>query len=249
MQLQSSSLFDIPFDTYEKNFTFMVNGEKIQTSRIISDLLSPVICKNHLNDPTSNTFVINTHEKGDFSHILELVNFNYQNFSENELPFIIEVIEQLNNNSIEIENNIQITIDNVFNRLKYHEKRSNFFSQQISKEIEFISSHFNELCESHIEEFNNLSIDMIYEIINDDQLTLKSEDQLLKFVNFFYSQNSRYSVLYELVYFENVSSDTIKEFLQNYDINDMSGEIWNRLSKRLEQEIKQNQKSDKNQQQ
>lgn len=58
-----------PFQTYD-TFTFIVNGKEIKTTRIISDILSPIVCQNHLNDPTFNTLEINTHSQGYFLHLL-----------------------------------------------------------------------------------------------------------------------------------------------------------------------------------
>ena len=34
---------DMPLDRYEKNFSFIVNGQEIKTNRLIADFLSPII--------------------------------------------------------------------------------------------------------------------------------------------------------------------------------------------------------------
>lgn len=47
LQLQLKRNQNIPFDKYEKNFEFIVNGKRYQTSRIVTDLLSPIICQLH----------------------------------------------------------------------------------------------------------------------------------------------------------------------------------------------------------
>lgn len=240
MQLKTSCILTVPFQTYDADFSFIVNGEEFKTSRFISDLLSPTICKMHLNDPTVDTYIINTKEKGDFSLILQLVNFNEISFPDKDVPFISEVIEILGNNSISYESNTELTVDNVFTYIAKDEKNSFFFHQRFLNEIEFISSHFNELCEEHEEEFQSLSIDTLYDILNNHQLRLKSEDQLLNFINNLYTKNSSYSILYETVYFENVLTKSIKEFISFYDINDITGSTWNRLSNRLSIEIKNN---------
>ena len=138
--LKPSCVLNIPIDTYEKDFTFIVNGIEFKTSRFIADLLSPVICKNHINDRTMDTFTINTHTPGDFSLILNLINFDTQTFQNKEIPFISEVVEILNNESIEIENKLKITTDNVFDLLKIHEENKNFYSKNISEEIDFINT-------------------------------------------------------------------------------------------------------------
>ncbi|KAK8887461.1 hypothetical protein M9Y10_038506 [Tritrichomonas musculus] len=236
----SSCLLKVPFQTYEKDFSFVVNGEEFKTSRLISDLLSPVICQIHSNDPTISTFAINTSQKGDFSCFLNLFNFQDYPIPSNEVPFILEVIEILGNDSIECEDpsrQTEITVDNVLSFIQQHEKFGHFYSKRLSTEIDFLSSHLFEMIESQEEEIGKLSIDTLMRILNNDQIQLNSEDQLLNFVNNLYKSDSKYSILYETVLFENISSESIKEFTAIYDSDDMDRGTWLRLSKRLECEI------------
>lgn len=95
--LDTASILTVPFQTYEPNFSFIVNGKEFKTSRLILDILSPVICKLHSNGPTLGTFTINTQNNGDFTHILNLINFQSITFSEDEVPFFSEVVEKLGN--------------------------------------------------------------------------------------------------------------------------------------------------------
>lgn len=240
MHLKQSSILAVPFNIYEKDFSFIVNGEEFKTSRIIADLLSPIISRNHLTDPTINTYTINTQYSGDFSQILKLLNFESMNITNDDIPFFSEVIEKLGYGFIEFDFNtdtIELTIDNVLNFLHVHEKNRKFYSQIITKEIAFVSSHFAELYENQEESMKYLSIETLIDVINNDQLRLENEDQLLKFVNELYSQNSDYSILYETVLFSNVSSENMKEFITIFDLNDISNSIWKLLSKRLCYEI------------
>lgn len=79
---------------------------------------------------------------------------------------------------------------------------------------------------------------LFFILINHDKnLHLKSEDQLLNFVNTLYSKNSKFSILYESIYFLNVSLESMNEFLSIFDNNDINGEIWNKLSQRLKVKI------------
>lgn len=47
IQLKTTSILNVSLQSYEKDFSFLVNGEEFKTSRIISDLLSPKICQLH----------------------------------------------------------------------------------------------------------------------------------------------------------------------------------------------------------
>lgn len=237
IKIEPSCLLTVPLQTYDNNFSFIVNGEEFKTSRLISDLLSPVICKIHSNDPTVDTFTINTSQSGDFSHILNIFNFTENGIPISEVPFIREVIKILGNDSIECQENSEITVENVLSFIKQHEQNSNFFNKRLSKEIDFTSQHFFELCKTQEEEIMNLSMNTLIRILNNDNLQLNTEDQLLTFINNLYKSDTKYSILYETVLFENVSSDIMKEFTAIYDNEEMSRGTWLRLSKRLESKI------------
>ena len=91
--LDSKCVKNLPLDKYEKDFTFIVNGRKYETNHIIADLLSLKISQIHLNDPTFDTYIINTRSTGDFSHILDLATFQTKKIENNELHFLNEIIE------------------------------------------------------------------------------------------------------------------------------------------------------------
>lgn len=235
--LKTSCIFAVPIQNYINDFAFIVNGVEFKTSRLISNLLSPIICHIHLTDPTFDVFNIKTHHQGNFSHILSLVNFKQINIQESELPFISEVFEILGIQSIEYINNsktIDIEIDNVFTLLNEHEKVPYFYSNRISEEIDFISLIFSEIYAKKEKELLNVSIDTLLKILNNEKLQLEQEDHLIQFINKLYSKNHEYSILYETVLFENVSPKAINEFISIYDINNISKSIWNRITKRLQ---------------
>ena len=236
--LNPTSILAVPLQAYGDDFTFIVNGNEFKTSCLISDLLSPIICQHHTSDPTFDTFVINTKKRGDFSHILNLVNFEPTYIPLNEISFFSEVMKILGNKSIDYpEDTTNITVDNVLTFLDIHQNDENFNLQHFSKEIDFASSHFFEICETQEEEMKNLSISTLFQILSNDHLRLKSEDQLLNFINKLYSNNSKYSILYETVLFSNISSEMMKTYIAQFDPNDMTGGIWKKLSKRLCQKI------------
>lgn len=124
IQLKTSSITRIPFDTYEK-FSFIVNGESFETTRIIAELLSIKICHIHQSDPTIDEFNISTSQKGDFSQFLKLINFHENSYSENEFQFIYEIISQLGNDSLNItimNDPKEITKDNFLSIHQKYEK-------------------------------------------------------------------------------------------------------------------------------
>lgn len=235
-QLLTSSILNIPLQDYEKNFTFIVNGQKFKTSIFIAELLSPVISKILSIDPTLNEFYINTDSQGNFQSIFNLINFQSHNISENERPFIFEVLEILDNDHIQIKmQENELNLNNVIDNISFHEKHKRYFNEIYAKEIDFISEHFYEMDIN--ENFLNLSIDTINLIISNSKLQLETEGQLLNAINYLYSKNQQFSILYEYVNFLNVEEDGISSFLSLINIDDISRETWNHLSKRLKQRI------------
>ena len=239
IQLKTACITKVPFQTYDE-FTFIVNNERFKTTRIIADLLSDKICRNHSNDPTLNEYIINTTSKGDFSNFLNLINFEQNEIPESEFPFISEIINILEINSLNISITnfpTEITINNVFSFLLKHEKYDQIYSENINKEIDFISSHFYEINESNIEEISKLRLSTIEKIISNKRLQLKDENQLLSIINRLYSKEIKYSILYEYVCFTNVGSESIAEFIDIFDHNDLNSGIWKSISNRLKQKI------------
>lgn len=121
MRLNPSCITKIPPDIINDDFTFIVNGSKIKTKKLIAYLLSPTLCKNHINDQTIDTFVIQTENDGNFSHILNLSKFTEISFPESEAPFISEVIKSLGNTFIDFtdpKESIEITTSNVISLIK-----------------------------------------------------------------------------------------------------------------------------------
>ena len=125
MLLDYSCVLNVPLQTYNEDFYFIINNETFKTNRLTSDLLSPKISRIHLADPTINRITITTKHKGNFNRILDLINFNSQDISEDEVTFILEVLDFLDNSSIHISvppQTAKITLDNIISLIKQQEK-------------------------------------------------------------------------------------------------------------------------------
>ena len=92
----------------------------------------------------------------------------------------------------------------------------------------------SEILATHEEEMMKLKLITLERIMSNEHLFIENEDELLKFVNKMYSQDSKYSILYEYICFNNVSTSTMKEFDDIIEMNDLNGRIWLRLRERLE---------------
>ena len=198
IKLKTESIMFIPIDTYDQNFTFIVNGEEYHSSRLVADLLSEKISKLHFTDPTNDKIYINTHTKSDFNHFLSLRNFKANQITSDDIKFICEIAKQLETTNIEVNiNRDEITIDNVIDRLISDEKFDNFYSKEIESEIEFITKNFSDLLKSQQKDkLKNLSFSTLERILQNEHLEVESEDDVLKFVNELYKEDDKYSNFY-----------------------------------------------------
>ena len=209
IQLKISSILNVPLGAYNE-FSFIVNEKVYKTTQIISDLLSPKICQIHKSDPTANSFIIDTENKGDFSKILKLVNFEVNPLFEEDIDFISEVVEILGNDSIQIKiQPSKITIDNVIDLYQKHSKSSIFYTETIDHEIDLISSNLGEILDKQEEKLMSFDISSLERIIKNQNLQIKDENQLLSFICHLYIQDTKYSPLFEYVLFENVNRNKV----------------------------------------
>ena len=127
IRLQTDSILQAPLSVYQNDFTFIVNQKEYQTTKLVADLLSPIISNIHASDPTMNEFFITTDNNGDFSTILQLVNFKETEIKENEQNFIIEIIEKLGMSKIFINKaKEEISLENCILLLKQHRTKQHF---------------------------------------------------------------------------------------------------------------------------
>lgn len=69
----SSNFRDVPFQKYAKDFTFIINGNRYETSRFIAFIISLAIPKNHCNDENLLKWIAN---EGDHSKEVN-ISFDY----------------------------------------------------------------------------------------------------------------------------------------------------------------------------
>ncbi|KAK8838963.1 hypothetical protein M9Y10_032423 [Tritrichomonas musculus] len=245
--LQQSSISHLPFSIYTKDFTFVVNKERFQTSHVIADLLSSKISKAHLTDPTINEYEISTQSTGNFQHFLDLINLQQNIINETEIQFFSEIIEQLET-KISMKNGQQkeLTIDNIIELLQQHEKSNFFYYSELLREIDFVSEHFSDIQNRFSRELSELSFETLDKILNNKKLRVDNEDQVLEFVNQLYSNDSKYSEFYKYVLFSNVEPETIEKFIAIFDIDHITIEMWQEISRRLILKVDGNENDDKN---
>lgn len=259
MQTQSSnfsispdSLKNIPFQMYDKDFTFIVNGKRYKTNRIIADTLSPLLQQLHYTDKSIDEFIINTKpcnkqmfndisDKDYFEDFLKLGTFQNIEVDSIRQHLFSEYFYMLKNTNefFRIQPNYLqgLTEGNAIERLilltnvisKFGES---FFQKTnpINEIISFVSSRFESI---NKEKIKQLDINIIEQIISNKSLKLIDEDSLLQFILNLYEEDHSYSRLFEYVLFFNVSNKMLEKFINCFDIDDINSIIWKSICYRL----------------
>ena len=244
IRLKPEAVLQIPFQNYEKDFTFVVNSERFGISTFAADLLSTKISKIRLNDPTFKEISIDTETKGDFNKILKLLKFEQEEISAQDIPFLTEIVDILEIDKIEINlsQESELSVDNIFDHIKKHQKHPRIFSKELSSEIEFFTSHFHDLKDKFDKENEEclacIDDSIIEQVLSNPKLELESEEELLEFVNCLYEKDRKYSSLYEYVEFINVCAEGMNKFTEIFDFNDMTKSTWETIVRRLNEPIK-----------
>ena len=268
--LDTENIKNVPFNLYEKDFIFVVDGRTYLTNRTIADILSPIIRNSHFMDETVNEFNIKTrvnlksNDKIDyFKEFLDLSSYEKVDLDENRKNYFSEYFLHLGNfeeyfrinaryykditsaNAVEYLININQFHSQISKEFKF-EAYSNFnvFSERENhKLINFISQNFESI---NKERMMSLSLETIEQIISNESLQLFDEDSLLLFILNLYEKDVKYSPLFEYVIFSNVQEETLSKFINVFSMENMNDSIWKSIIARLLPEKYRSEKVDKN---
>lgn len=254
--LSSSGLKNINLNSININNKFEFRfGEKIlQMNNLFAEFISPIVSKIHYSDQTidyiylndflkcnSLDFQLNPEEifSDDIISLLQQLSRGYSisiNIEQSiKLRFISiilqndELYEKINESfPTEInESNIDLYLHNL--KLLYDcSKISKDFS--FSDIIDFVASRFYSIDQK---ELKKLPKSILYSIISSDHLTLESEDSLLDFIHQIFDnhdgENLKITEFYEKVEFCELTQNKFNEFLNSFDINQMTNELWRKF--------------------
>lgn len=122
-------------------------------------------------------------------------------------------------------------------RIKKHESNP-FYENIYSEEIQFFSSHFINVISRKKEEFLTISTESLENILSSKYLVLNDEDELLSLILELYTNDHKKSKLFEYIEFTNISLSKMHEFIEIFDVNDLTHETWKSISNRLETDLK-----------
>ena len=255
-------LKEIPLKKYPKDFTFILNGQCYQTSRLVTDLLSPTIRCSSLLDDTIQQFEIKINDKDAdidnhsieyFDNLIQSILTNSTlSINDHNRRFYIQLFFQLGNideyikfaSSVENEISLQTVFDRInaiklfYSQTSSESSTDDSFSistiNHINKELEFIAQHFYEIDESQLE---NLEDNFLEYIISNENLQIKNEDSLLLFIMRITENRPCMSYLFEYVEFCNLSEKVLEQFIESFSIDNLNQRIWLQICKRLQKKV------------
>lgn len=245
--LDYKNLREIPFTKYAHDFTFIVDGKKFQTSRIVADLLSPIIRKLHFIDESINEFYIHTEynnanfSENCFSDFLDLCSFEKVELNSIKRELFSTYLYKLGNIDdflrIRPEFSTPLTIENAIERFQTISKLSENISEEFDRSsfniesiISFISSHFEDFDQ---QQMKSLSIDLLEEILDSENLKITDEDSLFKFILNLYKEDHSFSTLFEHIIFGNLNETSIEKFVTCFELENINQKIWETICSRL----------------
>lgn len=247
--LNQQNFNDIPFEKYNQDFTFIVNGKEYQTSRVVADILSPYIRQLHFSDESTNEFTINTQEPNNeinyFQEFLQLANCHATSLDLPKQTLFCSYFLQLGNISeylrLHPKFSEKISSANIISLLKELDILSKFsiniinsnsycINEKVREIINYASSHFDELDKSELMKMSNAVLELI---VSSGHIKLKDEDTLFDFVHDLCTRDDRYSYLYEYVAFANISKKSLETFFTSFNIEYLSRSIWESIGNRF----------------
>lgn len=233
--LSPQNLFDFPFDKYEQDFTFIVDGQQFKTSRIVAEILSPTIRDMHLSDPTIDEFAISTKK-------------NIQQIIEGEFEgekYFTDFLKLCSFRPIIVDDDAQLYFATYFillgNKNEFSRMIPNLSPQEAilflgfdnvaSNDLtSFVASYFYSV---DLKRFSNLPLSTIEQILFDENLVINDEDSFLSFIIELYEKDPSFSILFGAVCFTNVNKPVLKKFVEKFMIEDIDTNIWRSICHRL----------------
>lgn len=226
---------DIALDKYDKNFTFIVNNRQYATSRVIADLLSPIINAYHYQDESINEFKITTIQSTDndyFTDFLKLPEIIQPNLDDTRVTLYSQYFLELGNIEEFLKLNPEyfekVTASNAIQRLRTLRDKisphiTNNFESLLTELVKFCSSHFYELPREEIE---SLDADTLELIVGSEFLQIETEDEFIEILLDLNEKDDKYSKLFEYVLFNNLNDESIEKFIDAFNINFLTNGTW-----------------------
>ena len=257
--LSSSGLKNLVSDNYQSDdeFCFIFGDRKLPMKKIFAEFISPTVSRLHQADPTisflSTTDLFQSPEKANsqFSKnifnektisYLKQISAGYSIEITEDQIFNMQIISILLGNEELFykindiySNNADVeSIDNYLQQLQFFYYCSRPFNHNFNyaNAIEYLSGHFYSIDK---EKLKQLPRSILLSIISSPQLRIENEDSLLDFVQEIFDEKDKddedigINEFYEQIDFLSLSEEKFHEFLEKFEINEITQTIWTKL--------------------
>ena len=259
LTLSSSGLKNLVLN--EEKFVFHFGEQALTTNRIFAEFLCPAVSRLHQSDPTIQDIYYKNHinlssnsETPSFSTIFtsSMISKLSELSCGNSIKITQEESEKIRIISIILENDdlfniinslypidmteIGSNIDYCLHIIEYYEyfqKKQNKLN--LKDIVDQIASQFYKIDQKRLK---NLPLQIVYDIISSEKLKLESEDSLLDFINELFSEKVeddenelKLIDFYEHIEFSQLTEEKLDEFLDEFNINQITATIWQKLKK------------------
>ncbi|KAK8864007.1 hypothetical protein M9Y10_011701 [Tritrichomonas musculus] len=224
-------LIPLDLNLYEPKFIFEVDDKKYEVSRIIADIISPVVRNYHFTDKSScnidyfqkflNFFTSSEGLCDDSTSYKYYLAYSLQIGNNVKYLEIIDYIKE----KLTTENVVDLLLDLL---------KADLYNESLHPIIDYISTNFNSI---EKEKLVQLQPEVLSEIIANDNFPIKN-DELLDYLLDLYQENQDYSLLFSCIDFCKLKKHKLTEFAKKVNFNDLDQNtwinIWTNISEYLE---------------
>lgn len=221
----------------EKNFTFIVGGNKYQCNSFFADFISPKVAQLHLSDPLADTFVIKCKDKNkEFELVMDIMHGKKVFLQPEDQKYLAKIGRKLGNTELynqympKIDPDAKpenIDFDEIFDSIRTKCEYGLDFQDEadiIAKYTYFIDK----------KDFVGVPLAAMERIINSPNILLDSENQLVDIVcELIERSGPEYTKLITNMVFQNIEIESINKLLEKIKTLDVDGALWAAICKRL----------------
>ena len=230
--LSAAGLANFDIYAYPDNFTFITKENTYACNRVFADFISPKVMQLHRMDSTANTFTLKCDDSNKaFGMFLSLMHGGEVSISRENSRQLCEIAYELGN--LDLLERIFSLDERILDPTNVVEILLEKQALGLSgdEEIQYLLKYFSSV---EFLQLSELDVDTLYSILSHNDLRIKDENFLLQFVKMLIDEKgNEYKRLLECVHVEHLTPEAMRQLLDLLGSEDLGGEIWNNLKKRL----------------